>query len=89
MGTTYHFRCRKCGKEFQRNYGIGILGRGTLYCDRCGKARNVDFSCGWDPVESCDCGGSFNADNLGNCPICNNPLTQQDIDPSEPIIHWD
>ena len=48
MGTIYTLRCRRCGHEFQRRYGVGFNGQGTLYCDRCGKALAVDFSGGWE-----------------------------------------
>ena len=44
MGVTHNIRCGKCGHAFTRSYGIGINGHGTLYCDRCGQAQQVDLS---------------------------------------------
>lgn len=89
MGTTYKLKCHHCGHEFERRYGIGILDRGTLYCNQCGKSKVVDFSCGWDPLPQCECGGIFDAESLGLCPQCQALMKQEDIDPNAPVIAWD
>ena len=68
MGVTSKLHCHKCGHKFERNYGIGVLGKGTLYCDHCGKPMNVDFSLGWAVDMDCDCGGTYKAEALGCCP---------------------
>ena len=47
MAVTSKIRCHKCGHEFERTYGVGVIGKGTLYCDKCGKAADIDFSLGW------------------------------------------
>lgn len=82
-------KCPHCGKRFARRYGIGMLGRGTLYCTRCGKPQVVDFSLGWNPLELCDCGGSFDVEAWGCCPDCGGLLSKADIDPSEPCSQWE
>ena len=89
MGLEYTLECHHCGHTFRRAYGVGMLGRGTFYCDRCGKAHNVDLSTGWDPLPQCECGGTFGDEALGCCPRCGAPLTKEDIDPSSPICQWD
>ena len=58
MGVTSKIHCHKCGEKFERDYGIGVLGKGTLYCDRCGKPMNVDLSLGWMVDMECECGGN-------------------------------
>jgi hypothetical protein len=80
MGVTYNIRCGKCGHAFTRSYGIGINGQGTLYCDRCGRAQQVDLSGGWMMESSCECGGTFDADAMGCCPKCGALLSKKDID---------
>ena len=89
MGTIYTIRCRKCGHEFQRRYGVGYNGQGTLYCDHCGKAQAVDFSGGWELPPQCKCGGTFDADAMGRCPDCGALLTKEDIDYNQEILCWD
>lgn len=89
MGISYNIQCRKCGHSFKRNYGVGFNGQGTMYCDRCGRAQNVDFSGGWGWDPACECGGTFDADALGLCPQCGSQLTKEDIDPDKPSLHWD
>ena len=89
MGTIYTLRCRKCGHEFQRRYGVGYNGQGTLYCDRCGKAQAVDFGGGWVLPPQCECGGTFDADAMGRCPDCGTMLTKEDIDYNQEIRCWD
>lgn len=79
MGVTYKIRCGKCGHTFTRSYGIGINGQGTLYCDRCGQAQQVDLSGGWMMESSCECGGTFDADAMGCCPKCGALLSKKDI----------
>lgn len=79
MGQTMRLRCHACGEEFERNYGIGIMGNGTMYCNQCGKAKLVDLSCGWEPIAPCDCGGEFDADALGCCPHCGILLEKEDV----------
>ncbi|MBQ6238452.1 MAG: hypothetical protein IJK07_09590 [Bacteroidales bacterium] len=79
MSVIYKIICRGCGCSFERSCGIGYNGQGTLYCNRCGRARMVDFSCGWDPVPQCECGGTFDADALGCCPQCGAVLSNDDV----------
>jgi hypothetical protein len=68
---------------------VGFNGQGTLYCDRCGKARTVDFGGGWELPPACECGGTFDADALGLCPQCGIMLTKEDIDYNQEIRCWD
>ncbi len=89
MGVIYSIRCRKCGNAFNRKYGVGYNGQGTLYCDRCGKAHVVDFSCGWGWEPTCECGGTFDADALGCCPQCGSLLSKEDIDEDKPAVQWE
>ena len=89
MGTINKIKCHQCGYEFERRYGIGILGRGTLYCDKCGKATNVDFSYGWNPLDPCECGGTYDAAAMGTCPQCHALISKEDIDANADIIQWD
>ena len=89
MGVTSKLHCHKCGHKFERDYGIGVLGKGTLYCDRCGKARAVDFGGGWELPPACECGGTFDADALGRCPQCGTMLTKEDIDYDQEIRCWE
>ena len=79
MGVTSKLHCHICGHEFERNYGIGVLGKGTLYCDRCGKPMNVDFSLGWAVDMDCECGGTYKAEALGCCPECGARLVEEDM----------
>ena len=79
MGVAYNIRCRRCGHDFERKYGVGFNGQGTLYCDHCGRAQLVDFSGGWVYEATCECGGTFDADALGCCPKCGALLTKEDI----------
>lgn len=32
MGVTTKLHCNQCGKDFTREYGVGIDGHATLYC---------------------------------------------------------
>ena len=89
MGTIYTLRCRRCGHEFQRRYGVGYNGQGTLYCDRCGKAQAVDFGGGWELPPACECGGTFDADALGRCPQCGTMLSKEDIDYNQEFRCWE
>jgi len=70
MGIATKNHCNNCGHDFTREYGVGIDGHAVLYCDRCGKSMNVDFSGGWVTLPDCDCGGHFDADAKGRCPKC-------------------
>lgn len=79
MGVTSKIRCHKCGETFERDYGIGVLGKGTLYCDRCGKPMNVDLSLGWMVDMECECGGTHMAEALGCCPQCGVKLVAEDV----------
>lgn len=79
MGVTSKIRCHSCGHNFKRDYGVGILGKGTLYCDKCGKAMNIDFSLGWGLDMECECGGMFKAENLGCCEKCGVMLEEGDV----------
>ena len=89
MGIIYMIKCQRCGHEFQRHYGVGFFGQGTLYCDRCGRPRVVDFGGGWDTPPQCECGGTFDADAMGKCPNCGALLTKEDIDYNQEILCWD
>lgn len=89
MGVSYKVRCRRCGHDFERKYGVGFNGQGTLYCDRCGRAQLVDFSSGWVYENTCECGGTFDADALGCCPKCGALLTKEDINTEESSVRWD
>ena len=89
MGIVHHIRCRHCGHSFERRYGVGFNGQGTMYCSRCGAAQPVDLSGGWDWNPACNCGGSFDADALGRCPQCGAILSKEDIDSEMPSLHWD
>lgn len=79
MSETTQFKCARCGHEFVRTFGVDVNGKATLYCNRCGKAQNADFSLGWMPVSDCDCGGSFTTDALGCCPNCGSALSENDV----------
>lgn len=79
MGVRSRLRCHRCGEEFEREYGIGVLGKGTLYCDRCGKPMNVDLSLGWAVDMGCECGGTHKAEALGCCPKCGVRLVGEDV----------
>ena len=79
MGVTSKIHCHKCGERFERDYGIGVLGKGTLYCDRCGKPMNVDLSLGWMVDMECECGGTHKAEALGCCPKCGVKLVVEDV----------
>ena len=70
MGISTKKHCNNCGHDFTREYGVGIDGHAVLYCDRCGKPMNVDFSGGWVTLPDCECGGHFDADAKGRCPKC-------------------
>lgn len=72
------FRCHQCGHQFSRTFGVDFFGRGTMYCARCGKPQNFDFSSGWIPLDDCECGGSFSTDALGSCPNCGILLSEDD-----------
>lgn len=74
MADLHKVRCSKCGHTVERQLGIDIMGQGTLYCDRCGASKRIDLSNGWEPIDSCSCGGSFDAASLGRCPNCNSLL---------------
>lgn len=89
MGISYNIQCRKCGHSFKRNYGVGFNGQGTMYCNRCGHAQNVDFSGGWGWEPTCECGGTFDADAMGCCPMCGAILTKEDINLNKPSLRWD
>ena len=89
MGISHNIRCRHCGHSFKRNYGVGFNGQGTMYCNRCGRAQNVDFSGGWGWEPTCECGGTFDADAMGRCPECSAMLTREDINPDIPSLRWD
>lgn len=84
MGLRFKLICPQCGHSFRREYGLNVLGKGTLYCNRCGSAQPVDLSMGWIPVPECSCGGTFDADALGCCPVCKAVLGPDAIDPSSP-----
>lgn len=77
MGHRLHITCAQCGHTFERNYGVGYTGKGTLYCDTCGKAVNVDFATDCFFNEQCPCGGRYSATAIGNCPICNSPIPEE------------
>lgn len=81
MGVTYNIRCHICGHTFERKYGVGVNGQGTLYCDRCGRIQRVDFSGGWVYESACECGGTFDAEAMGCCPQCGAVLSKEDIPP--------
>lgn len=78
MGVTTKIRCHNGGHVFTREYGVGIDGHAILYCNRCGKSLNVDFSGGWVSLPVCECGGQFDAESLGCCPKCNTKLENND-----------
>lgn len=81
MGVSYLLKCRKCGHEFVRRYGVGVTGQGTLYCQKCGSSKNVDLSCGWNMLLECSCGGAFSENALGCCPLCGTLLETENITP--------
>lgn len=71
MGKVYKLQCLKCGSTEERMVGIDIMGQGTLYCNKCGEAKRIDFSNGWEMVDLCTCGGTFDAESMGKCTSCN------------------
>lgn len=78
MSHVLTIKCHQCGETFSREYGIGIMGYGTLYCTKCGKGKLVDLSGGWEPIPPCSCGGEFDAEALGTCPKCGALLDAKD-----------
>lgn len=70
MSKTIKVCCKSCGHEFERTYGVDVMGRATLYCRTCGRSQNIDLSLGWMPLDACECGGVFDAEALGACPNC-------------------
>jgi hypothetical protein len=79
MGVTSRLHCHKCGHKFERDYGIAILGKGSLCYDRCGNPMHVDFSLGWAVDMGCECGGTYKAEAHGCGPECGVKLVAEDV----------
>ena len=87
MGSGWHATCNKCGHGFEVRAGVGMLGTGSLYCDRCGRTHEVDMVAKPDSAGPlCECGGTFTDDANPQCPECGS--TEQTRDPSLRIL-WD
>ena len=79
MSHILQIKCSACGEDFSREYGIGVMGYGTLYCRVCGKPRVVDLSGGWEPIAPCGCGGTLDETALGACSKCGKLLEKKDV----------
>lgn len=78
MSVVKIIKCSHCGAEFTREYGIGVMGYGTMYCRQCGASRIVDLSGGWEPIAPCACGGIVDEEAMGTCPTCGKLLAKED-----------